>query len=209
MSHIFDSQGVPKMCQADNGQPFASEDMRRFARKEGFEVKHITQEWPRANGEVERFNKTMKEVVQKGVLERQTLPEAAHMFLRMYRATPHSTTEVSPFEAMYNRKMNVGLPVDDTESQVIDRKLVEEKQRKMSERQRGKEHQLRQGDTVLVQQKKRNKLTPRYDPEPYIVRDVKGSMVMAQGERRSITRHGSCFKQIKCNIASQSQDVII
>ena len=63
MIHVFDSQGIPSTCQSDNGQPFASDEMKQFAGKEGFRLKHITPEWPRANGEVERFNKTMKEAV--------------------------------------------------------------------------------------------------------------------------------------------------
>lgn len=206
MTRIFDSQGIPGTCQSDNGQPFASEEMRQFARKEGFRLKHITPEWPRANGEVERFNKTMKEAVQKGVIENRTFTESVQRFLRMYRATPHSTTEVSPFEAMYSRKMSVGLPRCEEKSSVVNRHLVEKKQEKMADRQGGKEHKLSPGDTVLVQQRKRNKLTPRYEPESYTVTDVRGSMVTAEGDRRSITRDGSIFKQIPADFEEDEEE---
>jgi len=184
------------MCQADNGPPFDSTELRRFAKNEGFILKHVTPIWPRANGEVERFNKTMKAAVQKGIMEGNTIQEAAQVFLRSYRATPHATTEVSPFEAMYNRKMSVGLPMQTKPSQAINRELVESKQKVMIERSGGKDHQLNEGDTVLVKQKKINKFTPRYDPAPYTVRDVKGSMVTAWNDRKSITRDGSFFKKI-------------
>jgi hypothetical protein len=207
MRQIFDSQGIPAMCQADNGPPFDSEELRRFAKSEGFDLKHVTPEWPRANGEVERFNKTMKAAVQKGIMEGNTIQEAAQVFLRSYRATPHATTEVSPFEAMYNRKMSVGLPTRNEPCQVIDREMVETKQRKMVEKSGGKDHQLNEGDTVLVKQKKRNKFTPRYDPVSYTVRDVKGSMVTARNDRKAITRDGSYFKRIPdSGTASEEED---
>ena len=42
MRQIFDSQGTPAMCQADNGPPFESTELRRFAKNKGFILKHIT-----------------------------------------------------------------------------------------------------------------------------------------------------------------------
>ena len=68
MGLIFDDKGVPFKCQSDNGSPFQSDELKKFARKEGFILKHITPEWPRANGEVERFNRSIKAAVQKGKL---------------------------------------------------------------------------------------------------------------------------------------------
>ena len=40
-----------------------------------------------------------------------------------------------------------------------------------------KEHTILIGDTVLVRQQKKNKLSTRFDPEPYQVTRVKGTMV--------------------------------
>ena len=56
-----------------------------------------------------------------------------------YRSTPHTTTNVSPFEAMYGRKMRVKLSnfhpeEEDTPTEgIIDRSYVEKKQRKMKQ----------------------------------------------------------------------------
>ena len=59
MKGIFDRQGVPEVCQADNGPTFRSEKIKQLAREEGFELRYITPYWPQANGEVERFNRSM------------------------------------------------------------------------------------------------------------------------------------------------------
>jgi len=196
MMHIFDDKGIPFTCQADNGPPFQSEELKRFARREGFTLKHITPEWPRANGEVERFNRTLKAAAQKGTMEGKSLKESIQPFVRRYRATPHSTTGVSPYEAMFGRKMKVELPLVPTDSEVVDRGRVEQKQQKMME-QGGRTHKLSVGDSVLVKQPKQNKLTPNYNPKPAEVVDVKGSMVSARINNRVITRDGSRFKLLQ------------
>ena len=113
----------------------------------------------------------------------------------MYRATPHSTTEVSPFEAMYNRKMKLDLPIAATQSKVINQDVIERSQNRMKERA-GKPHQLVVGDCVLVKQAKKNKLTPSYNPVPAIVTNIKGSMVTVHTGGTTITRDGSRFKKI-------------
>ena len=69
MEGIFRNKGVPEVCQSDNGPPFQSKEMSDFAKKHGYVHKHITPEWPRANGMVERFNRSMKEAIQAAVIE--------------------------------------------------------------------------------------------------------------------------------------------
>ena len=139
LNRVFDNQGVPQSCQADNGPPFNAKELHRFARRQGFMLRHITPEWPRANGEVERFNRTMKEAVQKGTLENKSIREAASVFMRRYRATPHTVTGVSPFEAMYQRRMKIDLPIRAAKGEIIDQTRVEEAQKKMK-RRKGKDH---------------------------------------------------------------------
>ena len=52
------------------------------------------------------------------------------------------------------------------------------------------------GDAVLVRQQKWNKLTPYYDPKPYKIIAVKGSMVIASKNGQNIVRNSSFFKKI-------------
>ena len=66
---VIRNQGRPEFLQSDNGPPFQSKEMRSFAEEMGYDHVHITPEWPKANGMVERFNRSMKEAVQAGCLE--------------------------------------------------------------------------------------------------------------------------------------------
>ena len=109
---IFANKGTPEVCQSDNGPPFQSAEMADFARRAGYYHKHVTPVWPRANGTVERFNRTMKEAVQAGSIDGKPIRRPALEFIESYRATPHSATGVSPFAAMFGgRQMRLSLPV--------------------------------------------------------------------------------------------------
>ena len=52
----------------------------------------MTPKWARANGEVERFVRTVKKVIKTAKLEHNNYKQELSKMLRNYRATPHSTT---------------------------------------------------------------------------------------------------------------------
>ncbi len=84
---------------------------------------------------------------------------------------------------------------------------VENKHRREKEKQKNyadqkrktTPHEIKPGDTVLVRQPRENKFSLPYDPVPYTVEKVKGSMITADryGGRKSITRNSSHFKRLK------------
>ena len=195
---IFRNKGIPLEIQSDNGPPFQSVAMRRFSVEMGYRHRHVTPEWPRANGMVERFNRSMKEAVQAGCIEGKKLKESVNDFVEMYRATPHSATSVSPFEAMHGgRKMKLRLPMTIGKDDVINRKKEEEYKKKMVDSRPGKCHNLKVGDTVLMRQKKQNKLTTRFNPEKLKVTEVRGSSIEAvDNQGVSVFRDASFFKRI-------------
>ena len=72
-----------------------------------------------------------------------------------------------------------------------------------------KEHNILVGDTVLVRQKKKNKWSTRFDPEPYCVTRTKGTMITATRPGHYITRNLSFFKKIspqECNRKTDQED---
>ena len=71
--------------------------------------------------------------------------------------------------------------------------------RKVEERvnDRAVERVIQVGDQVLVQQKKTHKLMPLFDPSPYEVIEVKGTMITAARPNHVITRNISHFKVLK------------
>jgi len=48
--------------------------------------------------------------VQTAVVEGKNWKQELYKFLRQYRATPHTTTNVSPSEALNGRKLKITLP---------------------------------------------------------------------------------------------------
>ena len=197
MKHIFASKGIPEVCQSDNGSPFQSEEMNIFAKECGYRHQHVTPVWPRANGTVERFNRTMKEAIQTACVEGVSMRKAAQEFVEMYRATPHSATGISPYAAMHGgRQMRTRLPTLIEEEDTVDREKDKRYREKMAETRKGMPHTFKTGDKVLIKQARKNKLTPRYNPESLTVVDVRGSSVVVSDGRTTIMRDGSHFKKM-------------
>ena len=61
---IFSRQGIPEILKSDNGPPFNGEEFENFANHLGFKQRKITPYWPRANGEAERFMKTIEKAIR-------------------------------------------------------------------------------------------------------------------------------------------------
>lgn len=115
---------------------------------------------------------------------------------------------------MFNRKISTKLPdvVDDKETtsdQNVQTKDSEAKQ-KMKEhadkRAQAQDPEIEIGDTVLVRQKKKNKLSTKFDPSPYKVVEVKGTMVTAVRNEKYITRNISQFKSIRPSVRAPAGD---
>lgn len=103
---IFARQGIPDVLKSDNGPPFNGHEFKNL----GFKHRRITPYWPRANGEAERLVQTLEKSIRIAHLEGKNWKQELYKFLRQYRATPHSTTSVSPCEALYNRKLKTTIP---------------------------------------------------------------------------------------------------
>ena len=106
--------------------PFNGMEFKNFAEHLGFHYRKITPLWPRANGEAERVMKTLGKCVRAATVEHKNWKQELYKFLRQYRATPHSTTDISPCEALNLRKLKTTLPEV--------RPLVLEKQKNMTDR---------------------------------------------------------------------------
>jgi len=70
---IFASYGVPQVVKSDNGPPFNGHEFARFAEYLGFTHRKVTPLWPEANGEVERFIKTIGKVLRTTANWRQDM----------------------------------------------------------------------------------------------------------------------------------------
>lgn len=69
LDKIFSKFGIPHVLKFDNGPPFNSCDFNEFSKYLGFKHRKIAPYWPHANGEVERYMHTIKEVIKAAVME--------------------------------------------------------------------------------------------------------------------------------------------
>ncbi|XP_042247194.1 uncharacterized protein LOC121882816 [Thunnus maccoyii] len=101
LAQLFSRVGVPDEIITDQGTNFTSRLLQLFHRQLGIAVIKTTPYHPQTDGLVERFNQTLKKMLQKFVADTgrdwdQWLP-----FLFAYREVPQASTGFSPFELLY------------------------------------------------------------------------------------------------------------
>ncbi|KAJ8364836.1 hypothetical protein SKAU_G00136670 [Synaphobranchus kaupii] len=111
LSAVFSREGDPKELVSDNGSQFVSQEFDTFLQDRGIVHRKSSVYYPRANGEIERFNRSLKDSLQTALLEGKPWKEFTRDFLHVYRATAHSTTQRSPAELLHGRPMRTKLHV--------------------------------------------------------------------------------------------------
>jgi transposase InsO family protein len=210
MEILFSIFGIPIEVRSDNGPPFNSKEFDDFAKYLGFKHRLITPEWPQANGIVESFMKNLVRIVRTAVIDKVSWKVRLIEFLRNYRSTPHSTTNVAPADLFFRNAKTTRLPQfkSNFSPNNADEYAIEADQKKklimkneFDRRKNVKDIAIQINDTVLVKQKQTNKSKAPFEPHKYVVTDVKGNMVSAKRitdkkeEQRSTTRNVSFFKK--------------
>ena len=102
LNDIFSHFGIPQRIKTDNGPPFNSYEFKKFTKENGIEHHKITPHHPQENGLVERFMASMGKVLRNS--NSNNFESELQEFLRNYRATPHKTTKVAPFDLLLKSK---------------------------------------------------------------------------------------------------------
>lgn len=208
LTEIFASFGVPFKLRSDNGPPFNGKEFKNFSEQEGFTHRKITPYWPRANGICERFMKNMGKVLRNASMAGVSFENELTDFLRNYRAVPHSSTNTPPNALMFRtRTTTVKMPIldkfKDEEVDLRAKKVDQESKVKMKEyndlKLKTKTVKLNIGDLVLAMNMNRTKSIPIFDPIPYRIVEIKGSMITAKRGEQTITRNISFFKKVTDN----------
>ena len=110
LAEIYDAYGNPDQQLSDNGSPFNSEAMSRFATQRGIEIQNAPPHHPSSNP-VENFmrplGKAMKIGFQNKVAETKTLQEV----ISSYRNTPHPQTGIPPASMFFRDGMCRTIPL--------------------------------------------------------------------------------------------------
>ena len=193
LHEIWSTFGIPVVLKSDNGPPFTSIEFSNMCKFFGIKHQLITPYWPRANGEVERFNRNLTKVMKNAAATNCSWKKELNLFLGAYRATPHSSTGVAPSQLIFKfnstsrlillvKSRRVDRSSDD--SKAIGKDNIAKARMKEHGDKHLKVHEagLQVGDMVLFQPPKQrisSKLKPTREIDIYRVDIVKGSNVTA------------------------------
>ena len=107
---MFCRYGAPETLVTDNGPQFISAEFKELMTEFNIQHRRVTPYHPIANGEVERFNRSLKKCIQTAISEGINWRVALQTFLLNYRTTPHSTTGVPPSELFLVEKLEINYP---------------------------------------------------------------------------------------------------
>src|SRR4051812_46893911 len=113
---IITRHGIPNQVTSDRGTEFCNELIETLA--QNYQIKHIrtTAYHPQGNGQTERVNRTLKDILSKISLGRD-LPwdQYLHSALFAIRTIQQKSTHFSPFELLYARQAQDQIQEDSIE----------------------------------------------------------------------------------------------
>ncbi|CAC5426234.1 unnamed protein product [Mytilus coruscus] len=103
--------GCPLQLHTDQGKEFESHLFKTMCKKIGVQKTHSTPYRPQSSGLVERYNRSLKQMLSMFVNEhRNDWDEHIPYLMMAYRSTVHSTTKCTPNSLMLRREIRC--PVD-------------------------------------------------------------------------------------------------
>ncbi|PIK53794.1 Retrovirus-related Pol polyprotein from transposon [Apostichopus japonicus] len=103
--------GVPKQIHTDQGRNFESNLFKELCQLLGVDKTRTTPYHPQSDGMVERFNRTLEEMLAKVVdSDQKNWDKCIPLVMMAYRSSIHESTGHSPAEMMLGRE--IPLPVD-------------------------------------------------------------------------------------------------
>ena len=205
--NFFATYGTVTTFRSDNGSPYSSHQFAKLLQEKG--IRHILSipAWPQQAGAAEVFMKSLKKAYEIADLTGRNYKKVILDAVLAKRATPHTSTSVSPHTALTGRKMNLGfitgflfiknpgqtLARDRQIQQNLFKSKMANKIRHDS-RRNVHEADLRPGDYATVRLKEGGK------PEKELFRIVRirGTDVIAvsEADERVVRRHIERFRRV-------------
>ncbi|KAJ1138252.1 hypothetical protein NDU88_004643 [Pleurodeles waltl] len=95
--------GLPEELRTDNGPPFQGQDFKDYLDRLAVCHHRITPHWPQANGDVERFMRTLNRALRTGVKQGEGGGGVDATVYKSVSADPHSTTGYVPDASMFKQ----------------------------------------------------------------------------------------------------------
>eukprot|EP00795_Rhopilema_esculentum_P017882 gene17882-biopygen1759 len=166
------------------------DELKQYLKQHGIKLRNVTPYSPWVNGEVERFNRSLKKANQCAHAEGKDWREELNKFLLLYRTTPHATTGQCPATVFFGRGIKNDIPEyakDESQDTELDRK-DREKKGKMKNytdiKRNAKDSEIQEQDTVLVKNLwKNDKLSPNWLNEKFKVIKIYRKSALLENER--------------------------
>ena len=184
VNHWFSRYGIPERLHSDNGRCFEAEVIYELLKRYRVEKSRTSPYHPEGNGQCERFNRTMHQLLRSLAKDEQLRwPDHLPDLMMAYNSTPHATTGFTPYRLMFGRENRLEAdaflhtPVGDSlqkHSQTRDVNRAQERSRSAAARRRqhsdrrARPAAIKPGDHVLIKHHGtgRNKMQHVYEDTP-------------------------------------------
>ena len=100
--------GYPRLVIADRGSNYTSKNFKTALDRYGAKLELVVTGHHQSNGLVERWNHTLKNVLEKLASENpEEWDEMVQLVCMAYRITPHASTGETPYRMLYGRDMDL------------------------------------------------------------------------------------------------------
>eukprot|EP00731_Ephydatia_muelleri_P010889 Em0005g1475a len=224
---LFCTYGVPEIVHSDQGRNFESSIVQSTLDAFGVKKSHTTPYHPQGDGMVERFNRSLLQLLRTYVERQEDWEQNLPLALYAYRTATHTSTGVSPFMLMYGRhhQSNMLTPPRGYEATsyqaVLQAKMAElqdlveahiaesASRQKVDYDRHSAERQFKSGDLVWLSVPTAGKLDPRWEGN-WTVRSTKSSVTVeiTDGERTKVVHtnrlHRRTLPAVKSQLAPHS-----
>ena len=192
--------GVPETLITDRGSEFTSYEWESYLAQLGVRHNVTTPVHPSSNGKSERFNRSLKEILQKLIHNTPSdWEDRLGDALLAYRNAVSTTTGHTPFYLMYGRHARAPLTkmlsttqattfgnrLDDLSTALKSVRTMTEDSRHYNRARLARKanaKQLSVGDSVVIKAEERTALTSRWDPQYQIYR-IRGPVVFVRHQQ--------------------------